>query len=163
MNEWKGLALGKGRRFAIVASRFNGRLVDALVAGAEDCLARHGVAPDDIELARVPGAWEIPLALDTLAQSGRFAGLIALGVVIRGETSHYEFVAGECSRGCAAVAARHRLPVGFGVLTCESPAQAEARAGGKLGNKGWDAAAAAIEMADLLSRFPAFAQKRVGE
>jgi 6,7-dimethyl-8-ribityllumazine synthase len=152
MNEWQGLALGKGRRFAIVASRFNGRLVDALVEGAEDCLRRHGVEERDIELARVPGAWEIPLVLDEMARSGRFAAAIALGVVIRGETSHYEIVAGECSRGCAAVAAEHRFPVGFGVLTCEGSDQAAARAGGKLGNKGWDAAAAALEMADLLWR-----------
>lgn len=163
MNEWKGLALGKGRRFAIVASRFNGRLVDALVAGAEDCLLRHGVAPGDIELARVPGAWEIPLALDTMARAGGFDGFIALGVVIRGETSHYEIVAGECSRGCATVAANHSVPVGFGVLTCENSAQAEARAGGKLGNKGWDAAAAAIEMADLISQLRPAASKRAGE
>jgi 6,7-dimethyl-8-ribityllumazine synthase len=140
---------GAGKRIGIVASRFNGRLVERLVEGATDCLLRHGVAPEGVELVRVPGAWEIPVALDALAASGRFDALVALGLVLRGETAHFEFVAGECSRGCAAVALRHRLAVGFGVLTCAESSQAEERSGGKLGNKGWDAALAALEMANL--------------
>lgn len=144
-----------GRRFAIVASAFNGRLVETLVAGAVDCLNRHGVAPDDVTLVRVPGAWEIPPALEELAQQGRYQGLIALGIVIRGETPHFDYICAECTRGCGAVAARHRVPVGFGVLTCNTSHEAAERAGGKAGNKGWDAAAAALEMADLFDQLRA--------
>jgi 6,7-dimethyl-8-ribityllumazine synthase len=150
------LHTGAGRRFAIVASTFNGRLVETLVSGALDALHRHGVAPEDVTLVRVPGAWEIPQALEELAQQGSYQGLIALGIVIRGETPHFDYICGECSRGCGAVAARHRLPVGFGVLTCNDSHEAAERAGGKAGNKGWDAAVAALEMADL------FDQLRIG-
>jgi 6,7-dimethyl-8-ribityllumazine synthase len=141
---------GQGLRFGIVASRFNGRLVDDLLAGAVDCLRRHGVAAEDLVVVRVPGAWEIPLALDALAKGGDLAGLVALGVVVRGETPHFDYICGECSRGVAAVGTRHGLPVGFGVLTCETSEQAAARSGGKAGNKGWEAALAALEMASLL-------------
>jgi 6,7-dimethyl-8-ribityllumazine synthase len=150
--QWDGLLTGAGKRIGIVAARFNGRIVERLVEGAVDCLSRHGVAPESIEIARVPGAWEIPTALQEFALSGRFDALVALGLVLRGETAHFEYVAGECSRGCADVALRHRVPVGFGVLTCADPAHAEERAGGKLGNKGWDAALAALEMASLTAR-----------
>ena len=143
---------GRGRRFGLVASRFNGRVVDLLLAGAVDCLGRHGVAEADLTVVRVPGAWEIPLALQELAAAGGFDALVALGVVIRGETPHFEYVSGEASRGIARVSAEHRLPVGFGLLTCDTSAQAEERAGGKAGNKGWEAALAALEMADLVSR-----------
>jgi 6,7-dimethyl-8-ribityllumazine synthase len=149
IREWVGSLAGAGRRFGLVASRFNGRLVEALVDGAVDCLERHGVAGTDLELVRVPGAWEIPGALAELARRGGLDGLVALGVVIRGETAHYEHVCAAASRGAARVAAEHRLPVGFGVLTCETTAQAEERAGGKAGNKGWEAALAALEMANL--------------
>lgn len=141
-----------GRRFAVVAARFNGRVVDTLVSGAVDCLLRHGALAADVTVVRVPGAWELPLALEELAASGRYDALVALGVVIRGETPHFDYVCGECSKGVAAVTARYRMPIGFGVLTTEDTAQAEARAGGKAGNKGWDAALAALEMADLLAR-----------
>jgi len=142
---------GGARRFAIVASRFNQRVVDGLLAGAVDCLRRHGVAAEDLLIVRVPGAWEIPLALEELAQSGQWHGLVALGAVIRGETPHFDYICSECSRGIAAVGERHRLAVGFGLLTCETTTQAEARSGGKAGNKGWEAAEAALEMASLQS------------
>jgi 6,7-dimethyl-8-ribityllumazine synthase len=140
-----------GRRFGIVAARFNSRIVDLLVGGAVDCLVRHGAAEDDLTLIRVPGAWELPLALEELAATEDFAGLVALAAVIRGETPHFEYVCGECSRGVARVSARYRLPVGFGVLTCDDSAQAVERAGGKAGNKGWEAAEAALEMAALVA------------
>jgi len=155
MRETEGGLSGAGRRFAIVASRFNARVVEALVTGAVDCLRRHGVEPAAIHLVRVPGAWEIPQAAEELAvagQAGRIDGLIALGVVIRGETPHFDYICSACSGGLARVAERHRLPVGFGVLTCDTAEQAEARAGGKAGNKGWEAAQAALEMADLFAR-----------
>ncbi|HEY0783821.1 MAG TPA: 6,7-dimethyl-8-ribityllumazine synthase, partial [Thermoanaerobaculia bacterium] len=100
----------------------------------------------------VPGAWEIPPALDEVAHAGRVDGLFALGAVIRGDTPHFDFICGECSRGVARIAERHRLPVGFGVLTCDTSEQALERAGGKAGNKGWEAALAALEMADLFAR-----------
>jgi 6,7-dimethyl-8-ribityllumazine synthase len=140
---------GTGLRFGIVASRFNGRVVEPLVAGAIDCLERHGVAPSDLHLVRVPGAWEIPGALDELARAGGVDALVALGAVIRGETSHYELICTEAGRGIARVSAEHRLPVGLGLLTCDTPEQARERAGGKAGNKGWEAALAALEMAAL--------------
>lgn len=152
IRETTGSFQGGGRRFGIVASRFNGRLVEGLVAGAVDCLLRHGVEPAAVHLVRVPGAWEIPQALAALAAAGEVDALIALGVVIRGETPHFDYICAEASRGAAAVGARHGLPVAFGVLTCDTPAQAAERAGGKAGNKGWEAALAALEMADLLAR-----------
>jgi 6,7-dimethyl-8-ribityllumazine synthase len=143
---------GAGRRFAVVASRFNSRIGDQLVAGALECLRRHGVEPGDIQLVRVPGAWEIPQAAEEIATAGKVDALVAVGVVIRGETPHFDYICSACSQGLARVAERHRLPVGFGVLTCDTSEQAQERAGGKAGNKGWDAALAALEMADLLSR-----------
>ena len=167
VEEIAGAVGGAGRRFGVVASRFNGRVVDALVAGAVDCLLRHGVAKADLRVVRVPGAWEIPGALAELAAPAadpetdpktdpraRFRphGLVALGAVIRGETTHYDVICDAVSRGSLAVAERFRIPVGFGVLTCETTAQAEARAGGQDGNKGWDAALAALEMADLYTK-----------
>jgi 6,7-dimethyl-8-ribityllumazine synthase len=147
---------GAGRRFGIVASRFNSRLGDLLVAGAVDCLRRHGVEPGDLHLVSVPGAWEIPQALEELAVVGRVDALVAIGVVIRGETPHFDYLCAQTTRGIAAVGERHRLPVGYGLLTCDSSEQAAERAGGKAGNKGWEAALAALEMADL------FAQLRGG-
>lgn len=143
---------GAGRRFTIVASRFNARVVDPLVAGALDCLRRHGVDPEGIHLVWVPGAWEIPQAAEELAAAGGIDALIALGAVIRGETPHFDHICSACSRGLASVTKRHRLPLGFGVLTCDTSEQALERAGGKAGNKGWEAAQAALEMADLFSR-----------
>lgn len=151
----EGALRADGKRFGLVAARFNARIVDHLLAGAMDCLLRHGAAASDLHLVRVPGAWEIPLALDELAAKGGFDGLVALGVVIRGETPHFDYICGECASGVARVGAIHRLPVGFGVLTCETSAQAEARAGGKAGNKGWEAAHAALEMVDVVARLRA--------
>jgi 6,7-dimethyl-8-ribityllumazine synthase len=146
---------GEGRRFGVVASRFNGALVSPLLAGAVDCLARHGVTSGEVEVVRVPGAWEIPLALEWLAASGRFDALVALGVVLRGETPHFDYICNECSRGSASVMERHGVPVAFGVLTCDTVEQATARAGGDAGNKGAEAALAALEMADLRGRLMA--------
>ena len=139
------------RRFAVVAARFNSRLVDLLLAGAVDCLERHGAASGDIDVVRVPGAFELPLALDALAATGRYDALVALAVVVRGETPHFDYICNECSKGVSSVTQRHSLPVGFGVLTTEDSAQAAERCGGKVGNKGWEAAQAAVEMADLLA------------
>ena len=146
---------GDGRRFGIVASRFNDTLVEPLLEGAVECLARHGVASADVEVVRVPGAWEIPAALGWLAQSGRFDALVAIGVVVRGETAHFDYICNECSRGIAGVTERHGVPVAFGVLTCETAEQARERAGGKAGHKGWEAAIAALEMAALRARLQA--------
>ena len=156
IREVEGALNGAGKRFGIVASRFNSRVVELLVSGAVDCLRRHGVDPGDILVVRVPGAWEIPQAAEELADptEGRpkLDGLIALGVVIRGETPHFDYICSQCTRGLGAVSKKHRIPVGFGVLTCDTSQQAEERAGGKAGNKGWEAALAALEMADLFAR-----------
>jgi len=149
MIEHAGRFRGEGRRFGIVVSRFNDFITRPLLTGARDCLLRHGVADDAIEAVWVPGAWEIPPTLAILARTGRFDALIALGCVIRGATPHFDFVAGQAASGVAAVAAAHDVPVIFGVLTTETIEQAIERAGTKAGNKGWDAALAALEMAEL--------------
>lgn len=143
---------GAGKRFAVVASRFNGAVVERLVSGALDCLRRHGVDDGAIRVVWVPGAWEIPLALEELAAAGEVDGLVALGAVIRGETPHFDHVCSQASAGISRMSVAHRLPVGFGLLTCETSAQAHERSGGKAGNKGWEAALAALEMSDLLAR-----------
>jgi len=139
-------------RIAIVASRFNDFIVDSLLKGALRCLNGHGADDADIEVVRVPGAFEMPLAVDRLAASRRFDGIIALGAVIRGGTPHFDYVAGECVRGIAAAGQRHGVPVGFGVLTVDTIEQAIERAGTKAGNKGEEAALAVIEMINLLRR-----------
>ncbi|WNX86378.1 6,7-dimethyl-8-ribityllumazine synthase [Agathobaculum sp. NTUH-O15-33] len=136
-------------KFAIVAARFNDFIVSRLVEGAEDTLKRHGVADEDIELARVPGAFEIPLIAKKLAETGRYAAVICLGAVIRGSTSHYDFVCAEVSKGVASVGLETGVPTLFGVLTTDSIEQAIERAGTKAGNKGADAALSALEMVDL--------------
>lgn len=141
-----------GGRFGIAAARFNERVVDRLIDGAVDCLVRHGADRAAITVVRVPGAWELPPALDALARAGSVDALIALGAVIRGETPHFDYICAGATQGIGRVAADHNLAVGYGLLTCDDPAQAEARAGGKAGNKGWEAALAAIEMRDLLAR-----------
>ncbi len=151
IREIQGSLSAAGRRFAVVASRFNSRVVELLVSGAVDCLRRHGA--DDITIVRVPGAWEIPQAAEELAAGEpRYDAIVALGVVIRGETPHFDYICSSCSRGLASLSKRHRIPVGFGVLTCDTSQQAEERAGGKAGNKGWEAALAALEMADLFAQ-----------
>ena len=149
MPEFNGAPRGQGRRFAVVVSRFNESVTQRLVEGALDALVRHGVTFDDIDVIWVPGAWELPLAARRAAASERYDAIVALGAVIRGDTPHFDYVAGEASRGLATASAEFDVPIGFGVLTCDTFAQAEARAGGEHGNKGWDAALAALEMADL--------------
>ena len=144
-----GSFLGQGLRIGIVAARFNERIVEQLVNGAVDCLVRHGVTEQDIFLVRVPGAFEVPGALRELAALGRFDGLIGLGAVVRGETPHFEYICSACTSGCEAVAREARLPIGFGVLTCDSNEQAEARSGGKSGNKGAEAAIAVLETVNV--------------
>jgi 6,7-dimethyl-8-ribityllumazine synthase len=144
-----GLVVPAGARFALVASRFNHFIVDRLVEGALDALARHGAAPQEITLIRVPGAWEIPLAVDRVASSKKVDAVIALAAVIRGSTPHFEYVAGEVAKGVAVASLRSHIPIAFGVLTTDSIEQAIERAGTKAGNKGWDAAVSAIEMVAL--------------
>lgn len=148
----EGTLNGAGKRFAVVAARFNGSVVERLVDGALDCLRRHGVEDGSIQLVRVPGAWELPAAAQALAAAGEIDALVALGVVVRGETPHFDYVCGQASAGLQRVSLDHQLAVGFGLLTCDTPSQAQERAGGKAGNKGWEAALAALEMADLLAR-----------
>jgi 6,7-dimethyl-8-ribityllumazine synthase len=152
MPEFHGSPSGAGRRIAVLASRFNEPIVKKLVDGALDALVKHGVAFDDIDVVWVPGAWELPIAARWLLASERYDGLVACGAVIRGETAHFDYIAGEASRGLADASADLETPIGFGVLTCETDEQAEARAGGEHGNKGFDAAVATLEMVDLLSR-----------
>ncbi len=140
-------------RFGLVAARFNGTIVERLVDGALGFLRDHGASDESLLLVRVPGAWEIPTALYVLAGSGRVDALVALGAVIRGETSHFEYISTECAAGCARVTAESGIAVGFGVLTCENVSQAMARAGGRAGNKGVEAAEAALEMVHLQRAF----------
>jgi 6,7-dimethyl-8-ribityllumazine synthase len=152
MAEFTGVPQGRGRRIAVVASRFNESVTQKLVDGALDALTRHGATFEDIDVVWVPGAWELPAAARALLASERYDALVAVGAVIRGDTPHFDYVAGEASRGLSDASAAFETPIGFGVLTCDNLAQAQARAGGSHGNKGWDAALAALEMADLLDR-----------
>jgi 6,7-dimethyl-8-ribityllumazine synthase len=140
----------RGLRFGIVASRFNDFIVDRLLDAAVGTLLKHGVAAGDIEVVRVPGAFETPLAIKKMATSRRYNALIALGCVIRGGTPHFEYVAGEATRGIGSVSTSEEIPVGFGILTVDTIEQAIERAGTKAGNKGADAALAAIQMATVL-------------
>ncbi|HVA58726.1 MAG TPA: 6,7-dimethyl-8-ribityllumazine synthase [Gemmatimonadaceae bacterium] len=152
MAEFTGTPSGHGRRVAVLASRFNDSITTRLADGAMDALVRHGVAAADVDLVWVPGAWELPIAARRLMAGDRYDAIVAVGAVIRGETPHFDYVAGEASRGLALASAEFETPVGFGLLTCDTVEQAEARAGGAHGNKGWDAALAALEMIDLLDR-----------
>lgn len=155
MTTYAGALDGSGRRVAMVAARFNSIVTDKLVEGANAALSRHGVADDDVDLAWVPGAFEIPVVAARLARSGRYDAVICLGAVIRGDTAHFELVAGEAARGIARVALETGVPVIFEVLATETLAQAEARAGGAHGNKGWEAAEAALETASLMAQLRA--------
>jgi 6,7-dimethyl-8-ribityllumazine synthase len=141
-------------RFALVAARFNAFVVDQLVAGAVDALVRHGVADDRIDLVRVPGSFEIPPVAQRLGKSGKYAAVICLGCVIRGDTDHYDYVAGAAANGIATAALSCGVPVVFGVLTCDTLEQAINRAGAKAGNKGFEAAVTAVEMANLFKKLP---------
>ena len=143
------LIASPGARFVLVAGRFNALIVEPLIAGARDALVRHGVSDDDITLVRVPGAWEIPQACRQIAQSGKADAIVTLGAVVRGETPHFDYVAGEVAKGVSAVASATGVIVTFGVLTTNTFDQAVDRAGGKAANKGADAALAALEMVSL--------------
>jgi 6,7-dimethyl-8-ribityllumazine synthase len=141
-----------GLKFAVVYARFNSFITDRLLAGALDALKRSGAAEEDVEVVKVPGSWELPLAAKTLADRNKPHAIIALGAVIRGDTPHFEYVAGQAAAGLAAVQLASGIPVVFGVLTTNTAEQAADRAGGKDGNKGYDAAMTAIEMANLIRR-----------
>lgn len=145
----EGKISAEGFRFGIIVSRFNDFITSKLVEGAMDALIRHGAKEDQISLAKVPGAFEIPLTAKKLAGSGKYDAVICLGAVIRGSTPHFEYVAAEVSKGIATVALETSIPVTFGVLTTDNLEQAIERAGSKAGNKGWDAAMAAMELVNL--------------
>jgi 6,7-dimethyl-8-ribityllumazine synthase len=147
---YEGALDARGLRVALVLGRFNEIIGERLLAGALDCLRRHGAAEDDLHVVRVPGAFELPLAAKTLASSGQYDAVVCLGAVIRGQTPHFDLVAGEAARGVARAAFDTGVPVSFGVLTTDTLEQAVERAGAKSGNKGWDAALAAIEMVHVL-------------
>ncbi|HEX6995556.1 MAG TPA: 6,7-dimethyl-8-ribityllumazine synthase [Gammaproteobacteria bacterium] len=148
----EGTYSARGLRFAVIASRFNEFIVERLVDAAVSTLVKHGAEPGDIDVVRVPGAFEIPLALKKLAAARRHDALIALGCVIRGATPHFDYVAGEAAAGIARVSLEHEVPIGFGLLTVDTIEQAVERAGTKAGNKGADAALTAIEMATLVRK-----------
>ena len=150
MNIYEGKLISKGIKVGIVAARFNEFIVSKLISGCEDVLLRHGVHGEDISLAWVPGAFEIPLIAGKMAKSGRYDAVIALGAVIRGSTSHYDYVCAEVSKGIAAMSLESGVPVMFGVLTTDTIEQAIERAGTKEGNKGADCAQGAIEMVNLI-------------
>lgn len=152
MRKIEGNLIAKDMKFGIVAARFNEFIVSKLIGGAEDALLRHGAKEDDITLAWVPGAFEIPTAAKQMALSGKYDAVICLGAVIRGATSHYDYVCNEVSKGIAQVSLESGVPVMFGVVTTENIEQAVERAGTKAGNKGYDAAVSAIEMVDLIKK-----------
>jgi 6,7-dimethyl-8-ribityllumazine synthase len=153
MNEYKGSLDASGKRFAVVASRFNETFTQSLVHGAIDCLGRLGAEEEDVDLFWVPGSFELPQAVRAAAGTGRYDAAIALGVVIRGATPHFDLIAGEAARGLAAAARDGAIPVSFGVVTADTLEQAAERCGSKMGNKGWDAAQSAVEMANLGEAF----------
>ena len=150
MKVTEGKLIGTGLNVAIVASRFNELVTSRLIDGAKDTLMRHDVSGNSIDIYWVPGAWELPLIAKEVALTGKYDAIIALGAVIRGDTPHFDYVAAESSKGLASVGLEHRVPVLFGVLTCDTLEQALIRAGSKAGNKGSDCALGAIEMANLL-------------
>jgi len=155
MAEFSGTPHGAGRKVAVAVSRFNEDVTQKLVDGALDALVRHGAALDDIDVVWVPGAWELGVTVRRLLTMDRYDAVVALGAVIRGETPHFDYVAGECARSLQTASAEFETPVSLGVLTCNTTEQALARAGGDHGNKGWDAAMAALEMIDLMDRLDA--------
>jgi len=150
MQNFEGLLKAEGFKFGIVASRFNHLLVDRLIEGAIDCLIRHGASEDNIYLLRVPGSWELPLAVKELINKKKVDGVIALGVLIRGQTPHFDYIASEAAKGLALVSLETGKPVSFGVITADTLEQAIERAGTKQGNKGWEAALSLIVMSNLL-------------
>ena len=148
----EGDVIVRDARFAIVAARFNEFVVESLIKGSLRCLRQHGADDGDIEIIRVPGAFEMPVAVEKIAASHRFDGIVALGAVIRGGTPHFDYVAGECVKGITSAGQRHGVPIGNGVLTVDTIEQAIERAGTKAGNKGEEATLAVIEMVNLLRR-----------
>jgi 6,7-dimethyl-8-ribityllumazine synthase len=149
---FEGELKAEGLRFAILVSRFNSFITERLLDGAADAIVRCGGKTADVEVVRIPGAWEFPLALKAVAARGKYDAIICLGAVIRGDTPHFDYVAGEAAKGVAAMSVETGIPIAFGVLTTNTMEQAIDRAGGKSGNKGFDAATTAIEMANLLRR-----------
>ncbi len=147
---YHGSLNGSSLKFAIVTARFNDFITERLLCGAKDCLLRHQVSDENIDFVSVPGAFELPLTALALAKTGKYQAVICLGAVIRGETTHYDYVCNEAAKGIAAVGLQTGVPVIFGVVTTENTEQAISRAGGKSGNKGWDSAMTALEMANLL-------------
>jgi len=148
----EGEVTGKGLKFCIVASRFNDFLTARLVEGALDALKRHGASEDNIDVIRVPGAFEIPMVVKRVAKKGKYNAVIALGTIIRGATPHFDYVAAEASKGVALASMETEVPVAFGVITSDTIEQAIERSGSKAGNKGWDAAMTAMEMANLMKK-----------
>ena len=151
----QGDLIGKGKKFAVVISRFNEFITSHLLGGAQDCFDRHGVSADDVDVVWVPGSFEIPITALRLARSGKYDAVVCLGAVIRGQTPHFEYVASEVAKGVAQVSLTTGVPTLFGVITADTIEQAIERAGTKAGNKGADAAASAIEMANLFGKLPA--------
>ncbi len=150
MHRYEGILKAEGYSFGIVASRFNHLLVDRLIEGSLDCILRHGGAQENIHLVRVPGSWELPLAVKELIKKKNVDGVVALGVLIRGQTPHFDYIASEVAKGLAMVSLETGKPVSFGVITADTLDQAVERAGTKQGNKGWEAALSLIEMVNLL-------------
>ena len=155
MKTYEGHLLIQNARFCLVTSRFNSFIVDALTSGAIDALVRHGARHDDIHVVKVPGAYELPLAVQKAAATGRYDAIVALGAVIRGSTPHFDYVAGECVKGISSLSLKHEIPIAFGVLTVDTIEQAIERAGTKAGNKGAEAALSAVEMVNLLREIDA--------
>lgn len=152
MKTYEGELQAKGLKFGIVLSRFNEFITGKLLEGALDALVRHGAREDDIDVVKVPGSFEIPMVARKLALKGSYNAIICLGTVIRGATPHFEYIAAEVSKGIASASMEAGLPIAFGIITCDTIEQAVERAGTKSGNKGWDAALTAIEMAQLLKK-----------
>jgi 6,7-dimethyl-8-ribityllumazine synthase len=152
ISEVEGELVIRGAQFGLLVSRFNSFIVESLVQGAIDTLKRHGAEDKDIQIVRVPGAFEMPLAAQRMAAKDQYDAIIALGAVIRGGTPHFEYVAGECTKGLAGVSSKYDIPVAFGVLTVDTIEQAIERAGTKAGNKGVEAALSAIEMVNLMRK-----------
>lgn len=148
--EYKGDLICKGKRVAVVVSRFNSLVTEKLLEGALDCLLRHGINEKDIDIVRVPGSFEIPFVVKSVAEKGRYNGILALSAVIRGDTPHFDYIATEVSKGIARLSLDLNIPIGFGVITADTEEQALARAGMKQGNKGWDAAMSLLEVMNLL-------------
>ncbi|PKK93528.1 MAG: 6,7-dimethyl-8-ribityllumazine synthase [Tenericutes bacterium HGW-Tenericutes-6] len=152
MKEFKGQLTGEGKKFALVISRFNEAIGKNLLSGAIDCLMRHQVLESNIDVYWTPGAFEIPSALSVILKKKKYTGVVALGVIIRGETPHFDFIASEVTKGIATISISTGVPIGFGIITADTVEQAKDRAGVKAGNKGWDSALSTLEMTDLIEQ-----------